>query len=87
MVAEKVVKDIVTQFGPLTTRSIVKKTDLKKPVINAILHKNRNYLKVERSHSIWSRPVWSWSDTKVPLPVKAKIRVDPSPVPENKVVQ
>jgi hypothetical protein len=85
MIAEKIVKDIVTQYGPLTTRSIAKKTDLKKPVINTILHQNRNYRKVYRSHSIWSRPIWSWSNTKVPLPAKAKIRVDPSPVHENTV--
>ena len=74
-VAESLVKQTVQSFGPIGTKRIVARTQLKKSVVNAILHRNRHYDKIEQSpfSTKNKRSVWKWSDEKVPLP--AKIRV------------
>ena len=67
---EKVLKDFVRKNGPITTKSLVQKTGFKKCIVNSVLHKNRHYLKTERSPLSYrnKKPIWSWSDEKVPLP-------------------
>ena len=73
--AENTVQQVVKEFGPISTKRIVARTQLKKCIVNAILHKNRNFNKTECSPMSTrnTRPVWNWSDTKVPLPQKNRV--------------
>jgi hypothetical protein len=79
---ETILKDLVQSRGPVTVRYLKQKTGFKKSIINSVLHRNRHYLKVERSpmNSANKKPIWSWSETEVPLPERArKIRVMSAP--------
>ena len=75
MFAERAVQQTVQSFGPIGTKRIVARTQLKKSVVNAILHRNRHYDKIEQSpvSTKNKRPVWKWSDEKVPLPAKNRV--------------
>jgi hypothetical protein len=85
---ETVLKDLVQSHGPVTVRYLKQKTGFKKSIINSVLHRNRHYLKVERSPMNYrnKKPIWSWSQNIVPLPERArKIRV--MSTPENIVTE
>lgn len=75
MVAEGLVKQVVKDCGPISAKRIVARTQLKKSIVNSILYKNRHYNKIEQSPmSTWNtKPVWNWSDVKVPLPEKIRV--------------
>jgi hypothetical protein len=61
---------IVKERGPITAYSIGRLTGMKRSKVNAILHADRHFVKTERSPlgHVTARPIWSWSETKVPLP-------------------
>jgi hypothetical protein len=73
--AEISVQQVVQKFGPIGVKRIVARTQLKKSIVNSILHKNRNFNKFETCpmSSKNTRPIWNWSDVKVPLPVKNRV--------------
>ena len=73
--AENTVQAVVKEFGPISTKRIVARTQLKKCIVNAILHKNRHFNKTEFSPMSTrnTRPVWNWSSVKVPLPEKIRV--------------
>jgi hypothetical protein len=73
--AESSVQQVVKQFGPIGVKRIMARTQLKKSIINSILHKNRNFNKFEQSpfSSRNTKPIWNWSDVKVPLPEKKRV--------------
>ena len=77
--AETVIKTFVQSNGPLSVRNLKSKTGFPKSIINAILHKNRHYLKIEQSpiSSKNKKVIWKWSDVKVPLPVKFRVLSSP----------
>ena len=73
-VAEKAVQEFVQKNGPLTVKSLKTKTGFQKCVINSILHKDRHFKKVLRNPlGKNTRPIWSWSETEVPLPTKIRV--------------
>lgn len=76
---ELAVTQAVKEFGPIGTKRLVARTQLKKSVINAILYKNRHFNKFEQSpmSSRNTKPIWSWSDVKVPLPEKIRVKRAP----------
>lgn len=83
--AEKSVKEFVQTYGPIGIKNLKRRTGFKKAVINSVLHENRHYLKVENSplSNKNTRPVWSWSNEKVPLPEKIRVKSAPKvPTPE-----
>jgi hypothetical protein len=65
-------EEIVKTRGPITAYSIGRILDMKRSKVNAILHSDRHFVKTERSplSHVTARPVWSWSSTAVPLPVR-----------------
>jgi hypothetical protein len=73
--AESTVQQVVQKFGPIGVKRIVAHTQLKKSIVNSILHKNRHFNKFEicPMSSKNTRPIWNWSDVKVPLPVKNRV--------------
>lgn len=75
VVAEGLVMQIVKERGPISAKRIVARTRLEKSIVNSILYKNRHYNKIEQSPaSTWNtKPVWTWSDVKVPLPEKIRV--------------
>ena len=75
--SESAIKDFVQTYGPITVKNLKNRTGFPKSVINSILYKNRHYMKTERSPSSYrnKKPIWSWSDKKVPLPETRKFRV------------
>jgi hypothetical protein len=77
--AETVVKTFVQSNGPLSVRNLKNRTGFPNSIINAILHKNRHYLKIEQSpmSSKNKKVIWKWSDVKVPLPVKFRVLSSP----------
>lgn len=66
---------LVKERGPITAYSLGRLTGMKRSKVNAILHANRHFLKTERSptSNVTARPVWTWSDKLVPLPVRRVI--------------
>jgi len=73
--AEKTIEEFVKKFGAIGAANLRNRTGFKKSVINSILHENRHYQKIEHSplSSRNTRPVWKWSEEKVPLPVKIRV--------------
>jgi hypothetical protein len=63
---------LVKERGPITAYSLGRLTGMKRSKVNAILHADRHFLKTERSpvSNVTARPVWTWSDKPVPLPVR-----------------
>lgn len=61
---------IVKERGPITAYSIGRLTGMKRSKVNAILHTDRHFVKTERSPlgHVTARPIWTWSNTPVPLP-------------------
>jgi hypothetical protein len=47
--AETAIKTFVQSNGPLSVRNLKRRTGFPKSIINAILHKNRNYVKIAQS--------------------------------------
>ena len=62
--------ELVKSRGPLTAYRLAQLLGIKRSKVNAVLHADRHFVKTERSpHShVNARPVWTWSETKVPLP-------------------
>lgn len=67
---EAQVQNLVKERGPITAYSIGRHLNVKRSKVNAILHGDRHFLKTERSplSHVTARPIWSWSNTVVPLP-------------------
>ena len=67
---EAQIQNLVKERGPMTAYSIGRHLDVKRSKVNAILHADRHFLKTERSPlgHVTARPIWSWSNTVVPLP-------------------
>jgi len=65
------VHSLVKERGPITAYSIGRLIGMKRSKVNAILHADRHFVKTERSPfgHVTARPIWSWSETKVPLPL------------------
>lgn len=66
---------LVKERGPITAYSLGRLMNMKRSKVNAILHSNRHFHKTERSpiSNVTARPVWTWSDKLVPLPVRRVI--------------
>ena len=66
---------LVKERGPMTAYSLGRIMKMKRSAVNAILHANRHFVKTERSplSNVTARPVWTWSDKVVPLPVRRTI--------------
>jgi hypothetical protein len=65
-------EELIKTRGPITAYSIGRILNMKRSKVNAILHANRHFVKTEKSplSHVTARPVWSWSSTVVPLPVR-----------------
>lgn len=61
---------LVQERGPITAYSIGRHLGVKRSKVNGVLHGDRHFLKTERSplSHVTARPIWTWSDSVVPLP-------------------
>jgi hypothetical protein len=67
----------VQAHGGITARRLAQRLDMKKSKVNALLHSQRHFQKVERSplSHVNARVVWFWSEIPVALP-KIRTRIN-----------